>query len=145
MVRSSDANNNIARNLQSAFNAIEKMSRTKYLYVAHSVLLESVVSKSTRQRRLLSHTSQILKLNRKTVQKYSVIRENLQTPGGKDCWAFVGRFPHRDMKLIDVVKELVQTFWHDHTRPSSSQRDVLKLRKGSIECEPHVKHFLDTT
>ena len=49
------------------------------------------------------------------------------------------------MKLIDAVKELVQKFWHDHTRPISNQRDVLKLRKGSTECEPHVKHFLDTT
>ena len=69
----------------------------------------------------------------------------MQTPGGKDCWAFLGRFPHRDMKLIDVVKELVQTFWHDHTIPSFNQRDVLKMRKGSTEREPHIKHFLDTT
>ena len=80
-----------------------------------------------------------------TIQKYSVIRENLQTLGGKDYWDFVGRLPCRDMKLIDVVKELVQTFWHDHTKPSSNQRDVLKLRNGSIERETHVKHFLDTT
>ena len=49
------------------------------------------------------------------------------------------------MKLIDVVKDLVQNLWHDHTRPSSNQRDVLKLRKGSTEREPHVKQFLDTT
>ena len=49
------------------------------------------------------------------------------------------------MKLIDAVKELVQMFWHDHTKPSSNQRDLLKLRKGSTEREPHVKHFLDTT
>ena len=49
------------------------------------------------------------------------------------------------MKLIDVVKELVQKFWHDNTRPSSNQRDVLKLRKGVRGGEPHVKHFLDTT
>ena len=49
------------------------------------------------------------------------------------------------MNLINAVKELVQIFCHDHTRPSSNQRDVLKLRKGSTEREPHVKHFLDTT
>ena len=48
------------------------------------------------------------------------------------------------MKLNDDVKELVQTFWHDHTRPSSSQRDVINMRKGSTEHETHVKHFLDT-
>ena len=51
----------------------------------------------------------------------------MQTLAGKYCWAFVGRLPRRDMKLIDVVKDLVQNFWHDHTRPSSNQRDVLKL------------------
>ena len=69
----------------------------------------------------------------------------MQIPGGKDCWDFVDRLPHRDMKLIDASKELVQTFGHDHTRHSSNQIDFLKLRKGSTECEPHVKHFLDTT
>ena len=93
----------------------------------------------------MSHTSHVLKLNRKIVKKYYVIRENIETPGWKDCWDFVGRFPRRDMNLIDDVKELVQTFWHDHTRPSSNIKDVLKLRKGSTEREPHFKHFLDTT
>ena len=77
MVRSLEANNHIVRNLQSAFNAIGKTSHTKDICAAHRVLSESVVSKSTRQRHLLSHTSKILKLNRKIVQKYSVIRENL--------------------------------------------------------------------
>ena len=77
MVRSSKANNHIVRNLQSSFNAIGNMSYTKYICVSRHVLSESVVSNSTWKRRLLSHTSQILKLNRRTIQKYSVIRENL--------------------------------------------------------------------
>ena len=49
------------------------------------------------------------------------------------------------MKLIDVVKELVQEFWHDNSRPSSNQKDVLKLIMGSRDREPHIKHFLDMT
>ena len=110
MVISSDANNHIVRNLQYSFNAIRKTSCTKYLCAARRVLSESVVRKFTWQHCLLSHTSQVLKLNRKTIHKYSVIRENLQTQGGKYCWDFVSRLPHRDMKLIDAVKELVQTF-----------------------------------
>ena len=77
MVRILEANNHIVINLQSTFNVIGKTSRIKDLCAAHHVLSESVVSKSTRQHRLLSHTSQILKLNRKIVQKYFVIRENL--------------------------------------------------------------------
>ena len=79
------------------------------------------------------------------MKKYSIMRENLHTLGGKDCWDFVNRLPLRDMKLIDAVKDLVQTLWNDHIRPSSNQRDVLNPRKGSTEREPHVKHFLDTT
>ena len=86
------------------------MSRTKDICAVHCVLSESVVSKSTQQCHILSHTYHILKLNRKIVKKYSIIRENIQTPGGKYCWSFVGRFPYRDMKLIDVVKDLVQKF-----------------------------------
>ena len=49
------------------------------------------------------------------------------------------------MKLVDVVKGLVQSFWHDHTRPSSNRKDVLKLIRGSKDCEPHIKHILDIT
>ena len=82
MVRILDDNNHIVRNLQSAFNAIGKTSRTKDLCVARRALSKSVVSKSTRKCRLLSHTSHILKLNTKAVKKYSVIRENIQTPCG---------------------------------------------------------------
>ena len=52
----------------------------------------------------------IIKLNRKTVQKYFFIGENMQTPSGKDCWDFIGKLPRRDMKLIDAVKDLVQKF-----------------------------------
>ena len=93
MVRSLDANNHIVRNIQSTFNLIGKTSHTKYLCVAHRVLSESVVRNSTHQHRLLSHTSNILKLNRKNVKKNSVIRENIEAPGGKDCWDFVDRLP----------------------------------------------------
>ena len=47
MVKISEANNHIVRNIQSTFNAIGKMSRTKYICAAHHVLSESVVRKST--------------------------------------------------------------------------------------------------
>ena len=79
------------------------MSHNKYLCAAHHVLLELVVRKSTRQRCLLSHTYHILKLNRKVVKKYSIIRENLQTLGGKYCCAFVDRLPRQDIGLSTKV------------------------------------------
>ena len=60
-------------------------------------------------------------------------------------WAITGRLPHFNMKLIEAVKGLVQEYWHDNNRPSSNQKDVVKLRKGSRDREPHIKHFLDMT
>jgi len=47
------------------------------------------------------------------------------------------------MKLIEAVKGLVQNCFDENTRPSSNQKDALKLRRGSSYCEPHNKHFLD--
>ena len=60
-------------------------------------------------------------------------------------WGVSGRFPHKDMKLGEAVKGLVQTFWHDNTRTSSKREDVLKHCRGSRNTEPHVKHYLDMT
>jgi len=91
------------------------------------------------------HTSDVFKLSTKTLRNYSSIREKHDTVGEKYFWAFVGRLPRIETKLIDVVKELVQMFWNENTRPSSNQRDVLNFRKGSNEREPNVKHFLDMT
>ena len=48
------------------------------------------------------------------------------------------------MKLVEAVKGLVHTFWHDNTRPSSN-KDVLKHCRGSRNNELHVKHYLDMT
>ena len=47
-------------------------------------------------------------------------------------WEFRGRFPRKDMKLVEVVKGLVHNFWHGNTRPSSNTKDVLKHCMGSM-------------
>ena len=41
-------------------------------------------------------------------------------------WAFSGRLTHKDMKLVEPVKGLMNAFWHDNTRSSSNTRDMLK-------------------
>ena len=81
----------------------------------------------------------------KTLRKYSIRRDSLETGCQTDMWAFTGRLPRSDMNLIETVKGLVQEYWHDNSRTSSNQKDVVKLRKGSRNCEPHIKHFLDMT
>ena len=85
-------------------------------------------------------------LHIKTLKKISVRRDNLDVEGQMETlWAFSSRLPHKYMKLVEAVKGLLHTFWHDNTRPSSNTKYVLKLCRGSINNEPHVKHYLDMT
>jgi hypothetical protein len=60
-------------------------------------------------------------------------------------WVFIGRILHSDMKLIGEIKVLVYDLSHENTRPCSNQKYVLKLRRGSRDHEPLIKHFLDIT
>ena len=114
--------------------------------MARRVLAESIVCRSTRQCRLLKCTSHIVSLHPKTLKKYSIRRDNLDVEGQMETLsAFSSRLPREDMKLVEAVKGLVQTFWHDNTRPSSNMKDVLKHCRGSRNNEPHVKHYLNMT
>ena len=49
------------------------------------------------------------------------------------------------MNLVEVVKGLVHTLWHDNTRPSSNKNDVLRRCRGSMNNELHVKNYIDMT
>ena len=111
--------------------------------MVHCVLAESILSRSTRQHRLLKCTSQFVPLHPKTLRKYSVRRDSLDVEGQMETlWVFSSRFPRKDMKLVEVVNGLVHTFWHDNTKPSSNKKDLLKNCMGSMSNEPHVKHHL---
>ena len=94
--------------------------------------------------RLLKPTSKLVGLDIKALRRYCSRREQLDS-GETDVWSFIGMLPRYDMKLIDVVKGLVQEFWRDNSIPSSNQKDVLKLRMDSRDREPHIKNFLDMT
>ena len=112
--------------------------------MARHILAKSIVCRSRRQRRLLKCTSQIVPLHPKTLKKYSLRRDILDVEGKMETlWAFSGRFPRKDMKLVEAVKGPEDTFWHDNTRPCSNTKDVLKCCRGSMNNEPHVKHYLD--
>ena len=86
-----------------------------------------------------------MKCNIKTPRKYYHRWGSLDTGVPKNLWAFTCRLPHSDMNLIGAVRGLVQDSWHENTRPSSNQKDVIKLRRGSRDHEPHIKHFLNIT
>ena len=111
--------------------------------MARHVLAKSIVCRSTRQRRLLKSTSQIVPLHPNTFKKYSIRRDKLDVEGQiETLWELSSRLPCKDMNLVEAVKGLMQTFWHDNTRPSSNMKDVFKHCRGSRNTEPHVKHYL---
>jgi len=141
-----ESSNHIVKSLAAAFTSIGKKTRSQDCNVARRVLAESIVSRSTRQRRLIKCTSKLVSLHPKTLKKYSMRRDILDVEGQMDkLWAFSGRLPRKDMKLVEAVKGLVQSFWHDNTRPFSNTKDVLKHCRGSKNNEPHIKHYLDMT
>ena len=122
-----ESSNHIIKYLATVFTSIGKKTRSQDCNVARHILAESIVCRSTRQRRLLKCTSQIVPLHPKTLKKYSVRRDNLDVEGQMETlWAFSSRFPFKDMNLVEAVKRLVHTFWHNNTRPSSNTKDVLK-------------------
>ena len=144
MVNNSEPSSHIVKNLVDAFSKIGKKNHSKDRNAARQVLSQAIVNKNTRVLRLLKPTSKLVKLNVKTIRKYSIKREHLDRTNQTYFWAFIGRLPRSNIKLVDAVKGLVQSFWHDNNRPSSNRRDVLKFRRGSKDHEPHIKHLLDT-
>ena len=73
--------------------------------MACRVLAKLIVYRSTRQCHLLKCTSQIVALHPKTLKKYLVRRDNLDVEGQMETlWAFSGRFPRKNMKLVEAVK-----------------------------------------
>ena len=86
-----------------------------------------------------------MKCNFKTLRKYSHRRDSLDIGGPTDLWAFIGRLPHSNMKLIGEIKGLAQKNLHENTRPSSNPNDIIKPRRGYKDRESHIKHFLNVT
>ena len=63
------SSNHIVKSLATAFTSIGKKTHSQDCNVAHRVLAESNVCRSTRQHRLLKSTSQIIPLHQKTLKK----------------------------------------------------------------------------
>jgi len=93
-MKNMESSNHIVKSLAAAFTFIGKKTRSKDCNVARCVLAESIVCRSTRQRRLLKCTSEIVSLHPKTLKKYSVRRDNLDVEGQMETlWALMVGFP----------------------------------------------------
>ena len=64
-----ESSNQIVKSLVAAFTSIGKKAHSQDCNVAHCVLVESIISRSTRQRRLLKCTSQFVPLHPNTLKK----------------------------------------------------------------------------
>jgi hypothetical protein len=109
-IKSLETSHHIVRNLVDFFQRICKKSHSKDHNATRRVLSQSFVNKITRKHRLIQQTSHLMKCNIKTLRKYSHRRDSLDKGGPIDLWAFTSRIPGSDMKLIVVVKGLVQDF-----------------------------------
>ena len=86
-----ESSSHIVKSLVRAFTSIGKKYRSKDCNIAHRVLAKSIVN-----------------LNPKTLKKYSIRRDSLDIEGQMEkLWAFSGRLPCKDMKLVEVVKGLL--------------------------------------
>jgi hypothetical protein len=145
-IKSSETSHHIDRNLVGSFQRIGRKYCSKDPNSSRRVFSQSIIINIIRKNCFLQQTSHLMKCNIKTLRNYSNRLDILYTNGcPTDLWAFNGRIPHFNMNLIQQIEELLQDLWHANTRPSSNQKDVLKIRRGSRDYEPHIKHFLCIT
>ena len=94
MIKNSGPSSHIVKILVDAFGKIGKNTRSNDLNVAHHVLSQEIVNKSTRVLSFLKPTSKLVNLNVKNLCRYSIRREHIDTNDQTCFWAFIGRFPH---------------------------------------------------
>ena len=109
MINSSEPSCHVVISLVYESSTIGKKSRSKDHNASRFVLSQSIAKKSTRAFLFLKPTSKLVGLDIKALRRYCSRREQLDS-GETNVWFFIGRLPHSDMKLIDVVKGLVLEF-----------------------------------
>ena len=89
--------------------------------------------------------SKSLRISRTTLVKALVRWEKIENSNETSFWSFQGRLPCKDKVIVDALRTLIENFWHENTRASPNQKDVIKRRIWKTNREPHAKHFLDMT
>ena len=92
MVKNSGSSSHIVKRLVDAFGKIGKNAWSKDCNAARRVLSQAIVNKNTRVLRFLKPTSKLVNLNVKTLCRYSIRREHLDTTDHTDFWAFIVDF-----------------------------------------------------
>ena len=71
--------------------------------------------------------------------------ERLEDPTKNELWTFSGRLLRKDKEISEALKSLIEDFWTNNTHVPPNQTDVVRRRIGSRNCNPHAKHFSDST
>ena len=84
MINNSGPSSHIVKSLVDSFGKIGKNTCSKDCNVAHHVLSQSIVNKNTRVLHFLKPTYKVVILNVKTLCRYSIRREHLDTTDQTD-------------------------------------------------------------
>ena len=84
-------------------------------------------------------TKKILKIGRGTLRRAMLKRERLEDPTKNELWTFNGRLPQKDKEINEALKSLIEDFKKNNTCVFPNQRDVVRRRISSQNCDPHEK------
>ena len=140
----SNIQKNIVESVKDGLHSIGKTTRCADKSISRRVILTSILNKNMSQKRQISSLSSHIRYSRKTLGHYLKRRINLDDTTLEGNWALMCRVLRSD-RINETVRNLVTTFWTDHTRPSPNTRDVIKKRIGPKEYLQHTKHWLDNT
>ena len=93
------------KNLFSALNSIGKNIREKDKRTSRRIITTSFVSHHLRKGRYIRQNCTDLNLNHTILRRVVTRHERIDDSFQNDSWAFGGRLPRFDKKLIDDVKQ----------------------------------------
>ena len=136
---------NIVKNVMSSYDKVDSKSRTKDSNITRRGFTSTIVSSQLKKVRLMRKTRKILKISRHTLRRAMLKRERLDDPTKSELWTFSGRLPQKEQELSESLKSLIEESWTNKTCVSPNQRDVIRRRIISQNCDSPTKHFLDST
>ena len=106
--------------------SIGKKSCSKDRNATWWAITTTLVNRSTIMKKMIGNLSGYLNINPKTLWRAMKRRKSIEIDLINQCLSFIGRFPRFDRKLTNEIKNVIEKYWHDHTRVSPHSKYVLK-------------------
>ena len=101
------------KNISNAIKTIGK-SRKKDTSVARRIIQTTIISSSTRQKRLTTQIAKVIGTSWKTLYKYNKFQLQIDANDELVCWEIICRQPYKDR-----VSESVKTMMHEYCMTNS--------------------------